>query len=226
MTLSELIVAARVSFLEDNVSPQLWSDLELKRYANEAEVEACRRSELLFDSTTPDVCQIAVVADVATYPLHSKIRRIVSAILGSSDYVLRQFARHQMDRQTGPLLNWRFSSGQPSGYLVDVTSIRFFPTPVSADTVSLEVVRFPLHDMVNVNDTPEIPESYHYGLVKWMCHLAYSKSDSDGFNAGLSQMYEARFAQEFGLRMSALMEKSIKTLPLGNMRMTSRGYGL
>ncbi len=151
--------------------------------------------------------------------------RIVSAILGSSDYVLRQFARHQMDRQTGPSLNWRFSSGQPLGYLVDVTSIRFFPTPVSADTVSLEVVRFPLHDMVNVNDTPEIPESYHYGLVKWMCHLAYSKSDSDGFNAGLSQMYEARFAQEFGLRMSALMEKSIKTLPLGNMRMTSRGYG-
>ncbi len=69
-------MAARVSFLEDNVSPQLWSDLELKRYANEAEVEACRRSELLFDSTTPDVCQIAVVADVATYPLHSKIRRI------------------------------------------------------------------------------------------------------------------------------------------------------
>ncbi|MES0334863.1 MAG: DUF6682 family protein [Candidatus Magnetobacterium sp. LHC-1] len=97
---------------------------------------------------------------------------------------------------------------------------------IGATRVSfLEVVRFPLHDMVNGNDTPEIPKSYHYGLVKWMCHLAYSKSDSDGFNTGLSQMYEARFAQEFGVRMSALMEKSIRSLPLGNMRMMPRGYG-
>ncbi len=214
-----------MSFLEDNVLPQLWSDLELKRYANEAEREACRRSELLFDSTTPDVCRIAVVAGVATYPLHSRIRRIVSAMLVSSQYILSQCARHQLDRQTGSSMNWRVSSGQPVAYVVDVTTIRFFPIPVSDDTVLLEVVRFPLHDMVNANDVPEIPESYHYGLVNWMCHLAYSKSDSDSFNAGLSQMYEGRFSQEFGVRMSALMEKSIKTLPLGAMRMTSRGYG-
>lgn len=50
-TLSSLITAARIA-VDDSVAPYLWSDTEMKAYANQAERAVCRIVRLLTDGTT------------------------------------------------------------------------------------------------------------------------------------------------------------------------------
>jgi hypothetical protein len=88
---SELITHLRESILDDVALPQLWSDSELLRFLNYAEVQACRRAHLLIDSSTANdngtaatagtmgqkpLCTLSVIANQATYNLSPKILQI------------------------------------------------------------------------------------------------------------------------------------------------------
>jgi len=87
----ELIVALRESRLDDNVLPYLWSDTELLRFLNYAEVQACRRAHLIIDGVTENdwgttgtagtlgqkpLCLLNLLADQATYLLSPKILQV------------------------------------------------------------------------------------------------------------------------------------------------------
>ena len=48
----ELIANLRESILDDAAPPYLWSDTELLRGLNYAEVQACRRAHLIIDGMT------------------------------------------------------------------------------------------------------------------------------------------------------------------------------
>jgi len=87
----ELIAQLRESILNDVALPYLWSDAELLRYLNYAEVQACRRAHLIIDGTTVSdngtaatagtlgqkpLCMLPIVANVATYNLSPKILQV------------------------------------------------------------------------------------------------------------------------------------------------------
>ena len=75
MTLQDLISLFRAD-ARDVVTPHLWDDEQVVGWFNEAQAEAAVRGRLLLDDSTPAVCEIAVAADVASYPLHAKVYEI------------------------------------------------------------------------------------------------------------------------------------------------------
>ena len=93
MTLTEIIQSAREDFLDDAVTPYLWSDIVLARYANEAEKEACRRASLLSDKTTAQdgdsvpLCSLTLVPGTAKYTI-SKNTPLTDAMEESLDRYL------------------------------------------------------------------------------------------------------------------------------------------
>jgi len=99
----ELVAALRESKLDDVAPPFLWSDVELLRFLNYAEVQACRRAHLIIDWTTANdsgtaatagtfgqkpLCVLSVIADQATYNLSPKILQVRRCQLKSMTYPL------------------------------------------------------------------------------------------------------------------------------------------
>jgi hypothetical protein len=103
MTGQELVAALRESRLDDTAPPYLWSDTELLRFLNYAEVQACRRAHLIIDWTTANdsgtaatagtagqkpLCSISLVAGQATYNLSPKILQVRRCQLKAMTYPL------------------------------------------------------------------------------------------------------------------------------------------
>ena len=103
MTGQELIANLRESILDDAAPPYLWSDAELLRGLNYAEVQACRRAHLIIDGTTlsdngtagtagtlgqKPLCMLPIVANVATYNLSPKVLQVKRCQLMSMSYPL------------------------------------------------------------------------------------------------------------------------------------------
>lgn len=99
----EMIAHMRESILDDAAAPFLWSDTELLRNLNYAEVQACRRAHLIIDATTANdngtaatagtagqkpLCQLTIVANQAVYNLSPKILQIKRCQLMSMNYAL------------------------------------------------------------------------------------------------------------------------------------------
>jgi hypothetical protein len=118
MTGQELITHLRESKLDDNTPPYLWSDAELLRFLNYAEVQSCRRAHLLIDSTTANdsgtagtagtlgqkpLCLLNLIPDQATYTLSPKILQVKRCQLKSMTYpLIGPVSYHELDeRQSG-----------------------------------------------------------------------------------------------------------------------------
>ena len=86
-----IISHLRESVLDDVNRPYLWGDVELLRLANYSEVQACRRANLIIDSTTENdngtaatagtagqkpLCELTIVANQAVYNLSPKILQV------------------------------------------------------------------------------------------------------------------------------------------------------
>jgi hypothetical protein len=237
MNLQEIIAKARLE-LDDPESPgggddsdSNWSDAELTFFANRAVEEACFRSRLLLDSTTPETCIIDVVSGQHSYPISPKLTNIrrVHMLGNQMDNAIEQTSRTNLDngrfdrrfstttyqyrsfahsRSADRYDNyrWEHQEGLPQFYLLDLNAltIRFFRIPTSDYTATLTVERMPLADMVDpALDEPEIPSQYHYDLISWIRHLAFLKRDDDTINGPLSQKGEADFTRVFGNRPDA-----------------------
>ena len=103
MTGQELIIHLRESILDDAEPPYLWSDTELLRFLNYAEVQACRRAHLIIDALTANdngtagtastagqkpLCALSIIANQATYNLSPKVLQIKRCQLLSMAYPL------------------------------------------------------------------------------------------------------------------------------------------
>jgi len=99
----EMIAHLRESILDDVAVPYLWSDTELLRNLNYAEVQACRRAHLIIDSWTANdngtaatagtagqkpLCSLTLIAGQATYNLSPKVLQIKRCQLKSMTYPL------------------------------------------------------------------------------------------------------------------------------------------
>ena len=61
--------------VDDTVTPYLWSDIEVLGYIDEAQKAFARRTELFYDSVTPTITSIAIVAGAGTVALDPRDRK-------------------------------------------------------------------------------------------------------------------------------------------------------
>jgi hypothetical protein len=246
MTGKELVGHLRESILDDSAPPYLWSDTELLRYLNYAEVQACRRAHLIIDGSTANdngtagtagtagqrpLCTLAIVPDTAVYSLSPKILQIRRCQLRSMTYPLDGPKTYEEVDEfmsgwigTSGTVGTAGSGGHPMCYLNEPgNTITFIRAPSAADTASLVVSRIPLTPFT-LQTSPEIEEKYHEGLMDWAAHLAYMKSDSEGIDLNLSKVYEDKFTRQFGSLDDAFSDRMKKTLSQ-KQRMRPRQFG-
>lgn len=202
MNLEQLIAQFRVDS-EDGVQPYLFSDESVVQWLNEAVEEACIRSLLLKDFSTPAVCTIDVVDGVPTYTPHASIINITRAEFtadGETEGVeLYQTDEYEIDR-TRP--GWRKMAETPRDFIHHDTVIRLGCLP-PAGTLSLEVNRLPLTPMAADADEPEIAAIHHRKLVHWALFRAFSVPDSETIDPNRAALADAAFTKAFGHSLDA-----------------------
>lgn len=186
----------------DRALPGFWDTTRRRMFANQALMEAVRRSKLIIDSTA-SICTIAFTTTNPVLNLDSRIIGIREAIVSGATLPLDPY--HIADMPYG----WRSTTGTPAGYITDYGSnqIRLYPQPTTAGTLLLSVFREPLEDMANDSDEPEIPARYHADLVQWMLFLAFDEKDAETNDPQAAAKAEKKFTAAFGQRVSARNEK-------------------
>jgi hypothetical protein len=215
--LGQLINAFRQA-TDDNAVPPLWADDEITRYANDTVRDAVERGFLIEDDQTPEICQIAVVANTANYPLDPRILKITRARLDVRRRVLFSVDKASLDngvaspyhhlyggRFWGP--SWDTAKGIVFGYIENTAGIRLVRIPTENDVLMLTVYRLPLSDMVELSDEPEIKLERRYDLLDGMLARGYLKHDSETYDAKLAAEHEAKFTQHFGVKIDASVRK-------------------
>lgn len=203
MNLRELIDAYRDES-DDSATPPMCSDERLTRFANEGQVEACRRALVLTDSTSA-LCSISYAADDATITLDPRIIEVRSASIGNEDMRLRT-----VEEMGCTWSNWRTDTlrNVPSFLIrgLDTGKLHLYPRPATSGTIQLAVYRLPLVALVNDDDVPELRLEWHQSLVDWMLYRAYSRRDSEQLDPRIAAEALLRFEAEFGTRTGARNE--------------------
>ncbi len=246
MTGEELVAYMRESVLDDNVAPYLWSTVEILRFLNYAEVQACRRAHLIIDGSTVNdsgtaatastagqqpLCQLTVVANTAKYTLSRKILQIKRCQLESMIVSLTGPVTYQtLDdvvsgwMGTAGSIGTAGSGGYPWCFLNEPgNTITFIQAPSVSDVANLVVSRLPLIPFT-LKTSPEIEDRYHEDMCEWAAHLAFSKPDADTLNPVLADRHEKKFTATFGPLPDAYSERMRKTLCMQE-RMRPRPFG-
>lgn len=194
------LVAAFRQRADDEAVPYLFSDERAYYFASEAEKEACVRTLLLSDETSPFLT-INVTAGQAVYPLDSRVFRIEAArfIPTSGHACALELTGLDTLRNRDSALS---DEGRPSTIVHHGNTIRLWPKPRIGVTgqINLSVYRLPLAAMEAETDEPEIPPEHHDPLIDWMMYLAYSTKDSDKEDPARAERAKQRFEQHFGFR--------------------------
>lgn len=188
---------------DDNANPPHTSDANAIAKLAEGEREACLRGAPIYDSTTTAVVQYAVAADQATVTLDPRILRIdYAAFLSSAGGRALALCLTGIDqiRDRCPIT----SANRPD-YAAHESrnTLRLYPVPTVAGTLTLCVYRLPLLDMEAVDDEPEIPVELHDGLVDWALYRTWSAKDSEQEDPARAQTALRDFTERFGERRDA-----------------------
>lgn len=204
MNLGELVSHAARDIRDDIGADdeRLVSPAEWRRFANEAQVEACRRGRLLVDSSTPEICHYSIMADNPVIVLDSRVLFIRRARLVTAATRLLGIRTELLDR-AGTM--WEDDIGDVSHVVINWQSgaLRLYPIPQDDDELRLTVVRMPLAPMVDEEDTPEINSRFHEGLIHWMKYRAYNQQDTDLEKTPRAMKFLGLFEEEFGNKSSA-----------------------
>lgn len=249
MTGLELVAHMRESILDDVAVPYLWPDTELIRLLNYAEVQACRRAQLIIDSTTEydngtagtagqnPLCRLYITANQGVYRLSPKILQVKRVQLASMTYPIPgPVSYSELDERmsgwfgtvgtsgTSGTIGTAGSGGCPAMFFNEPNdTLAFVPAPSSDDVAYLVVSRLPLNPF-SLRTSPEIDSRYHEALMDWAAHLAFMKSDSDTLNLELAGYYEQRFTATFGHLPDFYSERMRKTISQ-KARMRPREFG-
>lgn len=191
---------------DDAAEPYLWSDEELIEFANDAEAEACRRARLLVDSSTAQICALAVAAaDAGLVPLDERVLFVRRATIPGG----RPMERMKMQDIEEEMPFWLDAPASvPTLFITDYQSghLLLWPAPAEDTTLRLTVVRTPLAEMNDPEDSPEIAPRFHRSLRFWMMFRAYGKQDAEANDPKKAADSLALFEQEFGKKSSAIDE--------------------
>lgn len=201
MELSEITRLFREQ-ADDTAAPYLVSDEVAFLYAAEGEKEAAIRARLI-RQTGGALATFAVAANQQTITLDPRIFWVEDAeFQATSGGRPRRLDPKGMD-WIRDQCDWQGRTSRPDYFVHDDRSVRMWPTPSQAGTLTLTVHREPLYPMEDGADEPEIPQQHHEGLVQWMLYRAYSQKDSEIYDPQRAQPAYQRFVELFGERDSA-----------------------
>ena len=204
MTLKELIALYRAQAGDDN-EPYFCADDLLTLYANEAQIEACRRGQLLVDTV-----RLQLEANKELVSLPQSALRVTRAFVSRQPVVV--VSVQEMDAMHP---GWQFDNPQQqvthlvSG--VTTGALHLWPCPNAELELVMTVQSLPTQSLVDEDDTPEIRTEAHAGLVDWMLYRAYSREDNDLYNDAKARLALGRFEAEFGRKASARNEEWVRS---------------
>ena len=205
MELQDLIDAYRQR-ADDAVAPYHVTNGVLAKFASEAEREACIRAKLIYDNTTPIYTTLAVLPGVSTYALDPLVQDIDHGSFRNVDSTRWHKVTLCGMTQIEDNCDWQNRRApRPCSlvHLSPIRSVRLWPEPSMAGTLSLSVYRLPVFDMEEMDDEPEIPIEHHDGLVSWMLYRAYSSKDSEMEDPARAAAALNEFTARFGERATA-----------------------
>lgn len=177
----------------DLAEPYLWSDLQLYRYLNEAQEKFCRETFGIEDSTTPEICRLAVVPGTDWYTLSKKVLKIRGATRADTGRAIRLLNAEKAP-QEGVLFDGRPGPLNALVQGLEKSKLRAWPLPNETMTVNLSVFRLPLDTIDDRGDQElEIDEQHHMALLHWMKYRAYAKDDVETLDLRKSQNNQAQF---------------------------------
>jgi hypothetical protein len=229
--LRKALIAQFRSDVDDVEEPWLWTKDDVQFYLDDAINEGCERAKLIRDATTPEICEVTVIAGTSTYPLDSRILSVERAKLDSMQVPLEITSTVALDSNVSGIwprgwrsrssygswstfgTSWERATGRPSALAIDRAGSgwtgRLVPNPTSDDVLRLQVYRTPLESLTDDKQCPEgIPERLHPRLLDWMKHLAYSKQDTETRNDDRAQRFAALFTSAFGERIDANIRRT------------------
>lgn len=205
MNLKELIALYREQAFDTDTQQPFCEDELLKLYANEAQVEACRRAQLLVDTV-----RVQLVANKELVSLPSQALRVTRSFVNRQPVVV--LGVQEMD-ELHP--GWQFDSPQPQVthlvYGVTTGSLHLWPCPSAVLELVMTVQSLPKKQLCHERDTPEIRAEAHAGLVDWMLYRAYSREDTDLYNDTKAILALRRFEAEFGAKTSVRNEEWVRS---------------
>jgi|WetSurSiteA1Bulk_404760.scaffolds.fasta_scaffold58909_2 hypothetical protein len=176
MNLGEIITLIGYR-LDDIKVPYLWEDGELIQFINDAQNQVCEECGVLRDSSTAAICNVSITAGTSIYSIDSRVVKIFTVKLGSSYQLLEQTTRENLNNDYP---GWESQTGTPTTWIQDNTGkITLYPKPTANSTLYLYVSRYPLTQLANREDTPEIPWKYHPLLINGAIAQAYMKGDTE-----------------------------------------------
>ena len=177
--------------VDDNVAAFLWSDELIASYADEAQKMFCRLTNGISDSTS-HVCSVSIEAGEPFATLDKSILRIRRMQRASDARPITVMNVEDMDS-----LGLRLTSqiGQVDYAItgMDEYKVRWMQVPAADDEAQLTVFRLPLRTITTAKTPLEIAEQHHRSLLLWMKHLAYSRQDSDTYDARAADKNEGAF---------------------------------
>lgn len=219
MNLKDLIALYRADSMDEaratggGTSDVFCTDALLTIYANEAQVEACRRGQLLRDSTSP-LCRLPFAVGAETVPLDPLVVRVLRAFVdGQAVDVV------SADEMDGSMPGWQFQDRQdrPQRLVTGMTTgqLHLWPRPAADGEIRLTVQRLPMYALRVGIDEPEIRPELHSSLVHWMLYKAYSREDNDLHNDAKAAVALAKFEAEFGRKASGRNEEWVRSREVG-----------
>lgn len=209
LTNQELIDAAAE---EADESELLWTESELRHYANEAIREVALRARCIRDGNrnVTGLTRIVMLSGVRQTVLDDRILVIKKVWWRDGDdveTVLTPESELFLDQAESGLssTSWRADSiTKPTKYALHRMDRRLelVGAPTEDGTLLIECIRYPLE--VIETGVPEIPQHYLADCLDWMCHLAYLKNDADTFDPAKAASFSAMFDNKVGPRPTNL----------------------
>ena len=198
MNLGDLDADFRVR-VQDTKRPYLWPKPEVARWFSEAESEAAVRARLIVDDEefsfaagdSPRVDLPEALFDIQ----YAEIRDASGNV-----FPVKASSRADQDKYNS---EWRKNVERPTFYIHEDRALVLNAIPDQAYTLYIEFFRLPSKALEDEEDSPEIAEIHHAGLIDWVEFRAYSKPDADAFNPGKAKEAESRFVAYFGKRLNA-----------------------
>ena len=190
------------SDMRDEVTPYLWSDSEVYRYINDAQIQFCKREGGIRDATS-SITQIPVVVGEAFADISPSILKVIQATRASDGRELELLNLETVQQMHSQATDYGALASptamNTSGSLravvlgMEAFKVRWIHIPVVADTVNLVVDRMALTPVTGANIGLEIAGEHHEHLLLWIKHRALLKQDAETYDRGRSDMFRAEF---------------------------------
>lgn len=203
MKLEQLRDHLRINILDDQATPQLWSDETLDLYINQAQDEAAIRARLFRRSES-----ITVLAGSNLIDLESDVIEVIQVVLPGYG-ALEPLDDRALPMQAGVTNR----TGRPSRFIPASpvlgmgSQVQIYPTPAFDVQLSVTVNHTPA-PLEDAEDECLIPSSRQLAMLHWAAYLAYSMRDSDAEDKTRATSHEQKFIEAFGMRHDAATERS------------------